>query len=62
MEIEIGEYVKTKTGLIGKVKKIVENSFEKKVRKYIILDDENKTIINYTDVVKHSYNREELED
>ena len=60
--IKIGEYIKTKSGVIGKVKKKVKNAdSDGNVKRYVILDDENKTIVSYDEIERHSEKLEELE-
>lgn len=56
MEIKVGEYVRAKDGYIGKVKDIICKGYPiKKLEGYIVLDDEDGTILN-PEEVKHSFN------
>ena len=48
--------------VIGKVKKKVKNAdSDGNVKRYVILDDENKTIVSYDEIERHSEKLEELE-
>lgn len=56
MEICLNEYVRTNDGYIGQVKDIVCKGYPiKKLEGYIVLDDEDGTILN-PEEVKHSFN------
>ena len=60
--IKIGEYIRTQNNVIGKVKKKVKNAdSDGNVKRYVILDDENKSIISYDEIESHSEKLEELE-
>ena len=57
MEIEVGEYVRTRSGLIEKVKNIVCKGYPvKKLEGSIICDDEDNSIIELLNIIKHSKN------
>lgn len=54
--IEVREYVRTKTGYIAKVRNIICKGYPiKSLEGYIICDDEDGTILN-PEEVKHSFN------
>lgn len=56
-ELEIGEYVRSKKGYIAKIKDIICKGYPiKSLEGYIICDDEDGTIINPNEVIKHSKN------
>ena len=55
-DIKVGEYVRTKTGYIAKVRNIICKGYPiKSLEGYIICDDEDGTILN-PEEVKHSFN------
>lgn len=55
-EIQVREYVRTKDGYIRKVKDIICKGYPiKKLEGYIVLDDEDRTILN-PEEVRHSFN------
>lgn len=55
-KIEVGEYVRTKDGYIRKVKDIICKGYPiKKLEGYIVLDDEDRTILN-PEEIRHSFN------
>lgn len=59
-EIEVGEYVRSKDGYIGRVKDIICKGYPiRALEGYIVLDDENGTILN-PEEVKYSFNIKEL--
>lgn len=61
-EIEVGEYVRSKDGYIGRVKDIICKGYPiRALEGYIVLDDENGTILN-PEEVKYSFNIKELID
>lgn len=54
-ELEIGEYVRSKKGYIAKIKDIICKGYPiKSLEGYIICNDEDGTIINPNEVIKHS--------
>ena len=55
-KLEVGEYVRTKDGIIAKVKNIICKGYPiKSLEGCIILDNENESIVNQKEV-KHSKN------
>ena len=55
-KLEVGEYVRTKDGIIAKVKNIICKGYPiKSLEGCIILDDKNKSIVKQKEV-KHSKN------
>lgn len=59
-DIKVGEWVRTKTGYIAKVRNIICKCYPIKLLEgYIICDDEDGTILN-PEEVKHSFNLTDL--
>jgi len=57
MEIKVGEYVRTDKGDIEKIKTVVCNDYPiTALRGAIIIDDENSSIIELGEILKHSKN------
>jgi hypothetical protein len=56
MEIKIGEYVRTKDGIIDKIFKFDEMLNEYWCEKGLVIDPENKIETHLKDIVKHSFN------
>ena len=55
-KLEVGEYIRTKDGIIAKVKNIICKGYViKSLEGCIILDNENESIVNQKEV-KHSKN------
>ena len=56
MEIKIGEYVRTKDGIIDKIFKFDEILNEYWSEKGLVIDPENKIGTHLKDILKHSFN------
>lgn len=59
-EIKVGEYVRTKDGIIDKIFKFDEILNEYWCEKGLVIDPENKIGTHLKDIVNHSFNIKEL--
>lgn len=55
-KIEIGEYVRTSDGIIGKLIKIERDDIDTSLKWYVFNDGKNERYINKPYIVKHSKN------
>ena len=55
-KIEIGEYVRTNNGIIGKLIKIERDDIDTSLKWYVFNDGKNERYINKPYIVKHSKN------
>lgn len=56
MDIQIGEYVRSNNGMIGKLIKIERDDIDTSLRWHVINDGKNERYINKAYIVKHSFN------
>ena len=56
MEIEVGEYIRTKTGDITKIKKYYQEPNLYECENGMIIDTENNIGLHISDITKHSKN------
>lgn len=55
-KIEIGEYIRTNNGIIGKLIKIERDDIDTSLKWYVFNDGKNERYINKPYIVKHSKN------
>lgn len=56
MKIEVGEYVRTNNGLIGKLIRIERDDIDTSLKWYVFYDNKNERYINKPYITKHSKN------
>ena len=56
MEIEVGEYVRTNNGVIGKLIRIERNDIDISLKWYVFYDGKNERYINKPYITNHSFN------
>lgn len=56
MDIEVGDFVRTNDGQIGKLKRIERDDIDTSLKWYVFYDGKNERYINKTYIVKHSKN------
>lgn len=56
MEIEVGEYVRTNNGVIGKLIRIERDDIDISLKWYVFYDEKNERYINKPYITNHSFN------
>ncbi len=56
MEIEVGEYVRTNNGVIGKLIRIERDDIDISLKWYVFYDGKNERYINKPYITNHSFN------